>query len=439
MLILLNRNPEPGEAIVPRDADIYLEIHSTGADNISNAATQVYVDSVLAYSAGTFQPGFDGPDSATAQPEVGIRTIRIDLASDFASEQIVNVRVVSATTPSADPIALLDESYPFTVEDFTAPQVVNAFAIDVRTIRIEFNETMRADDASDEDDATNPANYSIVRNNIDPVAAVNPAVVSVTQVSPTKFDVVTDIEMTFGVQYTITTLNAEDTIGNAIAAPLNVATFVAFTPPPPDGRAFDIYHDLLPAKARRDDKTKDLFRFISVLQDTLNVLLYDVDRWTQIIDHRVAPEQFIDAILYGLGNPFTFTLSLADKRRLASVLVQMYRRKGLAEGIEEVVLFFLGLVVEVRPCLAGDGWILGESELGEDTILGSGDQALLYSFEIESLIPLTDDQRRAIAVIANYMKPAHTHLKEIIEPEIPIVVDHWELGLSELGETTILH
>jgi len=37
------------------------------------------------------------------------------------------------------------------------------------------------------------------------------------------------------------------------------------------------------------------------------------------------------------------------------------------------------------------------------------------------------------------MKPAHTHLARLVEPAIPEVIDHVELGLSELGETWELH
>jgi len=39
----------------------------------------------------------------------------------------------------------------------------------------------------------------------------------------------------------------------------------------------------------------------------------------------------------------------------------------------------------------------------------------------------------------NYMKPAHTHFVNLIEPLLPIVPDHWELGVSMLAEETRLH
>jgi len=37
------------------------------------------------------------------------------------------------------------------------------------------------------------------------------------------------------------------------------------------------------------------------------------------------------------------------------------------------------------------------------------------------------------------MKPAHTHFARLVGPVIPAMIDHLELGLSQLGETWELH
>lgn len=437
-LILINREPEPGEVAVPREEVISLEIHSTGADDVNNANTKVFINGVLAYDAGVFQAGFTGPSSLTFSPVAGIRQIRIDTTNDFSSEEIVSVQVTSSTVAVIDSLFTLDESYSFTIEDFTTPTVLSAFAIDCKTVRVKFSEAMRSLVATNNDDALNPANYTIDRNNVDPQAAVIPSVANVIEFAPDEYDVITDIELSFGVPYTITVLNAEDVVGNKVDAPLNVASFVAFVPAVPAGRRLDLYR-MLPVINRRDDTTQDLRRFTSIIQDVINVLLLDIDRWTDILDFRLAAEPFIDAILCGLGNPFMFDLSAIDKQRLAAVLVDIYREKGLAEGIENAVLFFLRLSVIVQACDPGDGWILGESELGIGSILASGEQVLLYSFEIVSPIILTTEQESQITKIADYMKPAHTHLKRIVEPTPPLALDHWEIGESELGVDTLLH
>lgn len=163
------------------------------------------------------------------------------------------------------------------------------------------------------------------------------------------------------------------------------------------------------------------------------MILCDVDRWTDIVDVDVAAERYVDQMLVGLGNPFDFDLSLDDKRRLAKTLVKIYQRKGTTIGIVDVVRFFLGLDVTIDAWNTSTGWILGVSELGFDTILAPGTSRERYTFDVISGVALTDDQRARIRELVTYMKPAHTHLGSIIEPTIPDVIDHLELGLSELG------
>ena len=41
--------------------------------------------------------------------------------------------------------------------------------------------------------------------------------------------------------------------------------------------------------------------------------------------------------------------------------------------------------------------------------------------------------------IVDYLKPAHTHFVDLLEPSAPIEYDHWVIGISELGMTTDLH
>ena len=39
----------------------------------------------------------------------------------------------------------------------------------------------------------------------------------------------------------------------------------------------------------------------------------------------------------------------------------------------------------------------------------------------------------------NYLKPAHTHFIDLVEPTEVVSADHWELGISELGTESLLH
>jgi len=139
-----------------------------------------------------------------------------------------------------------------------------------------------------------------------------------------------------------------------------------------------------------------------------------------------------------LGNPFPFDLSLVDKRRLLNILVAVYREKGTSAGISNAIRFFLGLEVDISS-YAGESLLLGESLLGEDWVLGPSTHFSPYAFEVIVPRALSDEERRRLRTIVDYMKPAQTHFTRLVEPFIPEVIDHLELGLSELGETWLLH
>ena len=213
-------------------------------------------------------------------------------------------------------------------------------------------------------------------------------------------------------------------------------TFVAFVPPKPAGRRFRLIK-FLPQINRDEDVTGELARFVACLQEVTDLLLFDIDSFTDILDPDKAPEPFLDAMLFDLGNPFNFDLSEIDKRRLIDVLVEMYKQKGTQVGIVNVIRFFIGIEVTIVP-FNPTTWVLGEGELGEDTILGPSAQFNLYAFNIVSPIALTAEQRKRIRSLVDLMKVAHEHFVDLIEPDTT-VIDHVELGESELGETFLLH
>jgi phage tail-like protein len=247
-----------------------------------------------------------------------------------------------------------------------------------------------------------------------------------------------DTEMTPEVHYQVIVSGVSDLHGNSVMAPFDRTIFTGFLPSRPQERRFDLW-SMLPKHNRRSDVTGDLWKFIACLQEPLDLLLAEVDRFPDLFDIERAPEPFLDAILADLGDPFPFDLDALSKRRLASVLVEMYRQKGTAIGIRNAIRFFLGIEVESVTPFAGTTLVLGESELGVDWELGPSDRFARYAFDVTVSVPLTDTQRCQLRTIVHYMRPAHTHFVELIEPRAPTTFDHWELGISELGESSYLH
>ena len=433
-IVLINRDPEQDEVGALINTNIAVDIADLTALGIDLSTVDVFVNGTLAYDGGTdtFQTGFDGIGSQRTAPDADTVRILIDPTSNFASLEVVTVRVVADTAGGGNAI---DESYTFTVQDLTAPIVVAAEAKELKVVRISFDEAVKQVLAANGDDALNPANYVFAPIDL---PAVTPVAVSVKTVTTSSVDITVDIDISPGRQYSVTVNNVEDLFGNPTESPTNVALFIGLIPPQPLLRNWDIIR-FLPLINREEDATGDLKKFFDCLQEVTDLLLFDIDTFTDIIDPGIAEEKFLDAMLCDLGNPFSFEdLSEIDKRRLIDVLVAIYKEKGTAVGIINAVRFFLGIEVTIDEFNASTGWILGESELGIDTGLAPSIQFQLYSFNIISPVTLTADQRSRITFIAEFMKPAHTHLIDIVDP-VDLFVDDWELGLSELGVTTDLH
>lgn len=432
-LVVVSRSPEPLETGVSFAAliDLTLVVTASG-QTISIPSTSVTVNGALAFSGGSFLTGYDGDGSfagAVSGPTDMYRIV-IDSIPSFASESVVTVRVQSITNLGAT----LDETYTFTIQDLTAPKVVAAQALAHTTVRVSFDDAMKMVDASASDDALNPANYALTPLEF---PAVTPTVTSVRALTDAAVELTLNTRASFNRTYRVTVVNASDTSGNAVVEPWNTADFVAPACPKPLNRDFDLYR-MLPQMNRSEDETLDLFKFATCLQEVVDLLLCEVDRFGDFLDPDTTTADGVEAMLADLGNPFAFDLSDADKRRLVSLLVPLYKQKGTDPGIRNAVRLFLGFDITITGYF-GEGLSLGESELGVDWVLGPSTSFMKYAFDVNVAMVLTGVQRERLRSIVLYMKPAHTHLININEPTPPDVVDHLELGLSELGTEWELH
>ncbi len=405
---------------------------------INPATIFVYVNGFAAIVNGIIQLGWSGTITSFPFPSTDQRTL-IVLTPDtpFLSGATVSVSV-QASDFNGFPIQPGPTVYSFAIADTTAPELLGASAQDVETVRVTWTEAVVAVSPRGANDALNPALYTFTP--VIDIGGVVPAVpagaTSIAAVSglTNTFDVTTSTELSPGILYSLAVAGVEDPSGNSEIA---LITFTAFTPPAPARRFFDLYR-VLPRYNRDADVSLDLKRFVACIQEPATLLLYDIDRWTDILDVDIAAEQYLDAMLADLGNPFPFILSVTDKRRLIRLLVPIYQQKGTPDGIINTVRFFLGLTITIVP-YDGEGMQLGVSQLGLNWILGPGNSFALYAFRIISGIALTAEQVSQITFIANYMKPAHTHLIEIVQPSTPPTYDPLELGISRLGDDWLLH
>jgi phage tail-like protein len=439
--MLINAMPDVGQGIStgsPASASttIAFDLTDFGSSGIKPSSIRVVVNGVDAVLAGIAQAGFS---VALTNPSADTTHVVVTPAAPFASGATVNVSVY-ATTNASLALGSNPTTWSFEIADTIPPNIVGAQGYDTQTIRVAWSEELESVTPTGAHDALNPSLYSLAPQIVigGVVPAVTPNVVGVSLVAGTTmtYDITTDVQLSPGVVYQISANGVADLSGNSGVAS---AMFTSFVPPAPAGRNLGLY-TRLSRRSRSNDTTQDLLRFVRCLEEVYGLLVYDVDLWTNILDVDLAPEVFVDAMLVDLGNPFPFILdNVVDKRRLARILVSLYRQKGTPDSIINMVRFFMGLDVTITG-LSSEGFChLGVSELGLNWVLGPGNSFARYAFRVVSGISLTSEQRAQITTIANLLKPAHTHLVEIVEPSTPPVYDPVELGLSRLGLDWILH
>lgn len=419
-LAVINRDPAPDERGVPLSSTIALDVVAFRGARIDLAGLRLDVAGVLAVDGGAIASAFAGP-RASIDARFDVVHVVLDPAVPFGSEAEVAITIEVRSVGGGPWTA----RYRFFAEDRTSPRVLAAVAIDANMVRVGFDEPVR------------PRPGASARFVARSAPAVPLRASHTESNAPTTIDVVVTPTMTPDVEYEIALDGIEDPHGNVVLPPHDRTTFSGFRPQRPPGRRFDLW-SMLPKHNRRRDETGDLGRFVACLQEVVDLLLADVDRMPREIDLERASERSLDAILRDLGNPFALELDDAQHRRLAASLVEMYRMKGTAVGIRRALAFFLAIDAEILP-YASTALVLGESELDHDWELGPSARFARYAFDVRSARALSAYERHLVRQLVEYIKPAHTHFIELIEPLVAAAPDHWELGESDLDETALLH
>lgn len=437
-LFVGNRLPPPNEIAVPHSRpNFQFELINTSGTPIDLTITTIIVNGVVAFQMAGWVAPFTAGDITIPDTDSHdlLFTVPLDVLAPFVSEQPINVIVNSGVSG----VTTCEQSWVFYMADIFNPTVLSAQARDLKTVRVFFSEAMTLESISD------PSFYFFAAQTI---PAVPLQAIAVTVINNYSVDVTVDIEMSMSAVYRVTVEGAYDLQENIINPAANFADFDAYRCAQPPGRSFLLW-DKLPQMNKRDDDAtvdKPLRKFVLCIQDLIDLLLCEIDHWTDIIDIDVAPENFVDAMLADLGNPFLFVdLTLNQKRKLGRILIEIYKQKGTAPGVINAIRFFTGIEVTLDIFNYRDFWQIGVHYLNVNTIIGPGiGSPLWYSFFIVSTTILTQEQRDIIFKIADYMKCAHEHIIGIREPngtpgdDGPTTTTYWRIGVHLLGTETIL-
>lgn len=411
---LINCIPAPGETEVPhriRGVLTPITLQVFRAEYVIDLSRlRIRLDNDWVMQAGTWNAPFTG---ATEVLGDAVRALSFTRSTPFESAQEVRVRVYLDGSAPGNVIG----DYRFTYLDETRPVLEDVVAEGPSALRAVFVEAM-------DDSAEDPEHYRLTRVS---KIAFEPRVVRVVRETGRALLLETSGPLTFGASYVLQVEGVRDVNDNLIADDGREITFVAHTPPVPDGRRFALW-DFVPEMHKRIDReTGELETLIEVLQEPTDVLLYEIDRFATISDPDQAPEDFVDAMLADFACPLDLgDLSLGDKRKVLSLLLGIYQQKGTTEGLIKAARALLELEIAIHPLNEG-GWQLGVHELGneETTWLGPETSFQRFAFEVEvvrmSDAPaMTDVQRARLVELVHALRPAHTHFRRITETVIEV-------------------
>ena len=283
--------------------------------------------------------------------------------------------------------------------------------------------------APSDDTAFDAASWTMIPDPDATIPRYTPTVVEVVEDDDGLGATVTaDQELTPGVLYSLICTGVTGIPTNGTD---NVAAFesLPITSTPID-RLFTL-QDWVPRINESEDDSEDQENFVAVLQEIVDLHFEYIDRWIEIFDCDLAPENFLDNILLDLGNPFVFpeALSVTEKRKLCRLLVRIYKLKGTIPGMQAAILFFLGLQSEFLAydglgSLMGEELSVGDAEFGQAAgdsptqfFLGTGTAfqfiAKLGTTTPEAGSPATDLQVDRALRIIRIMKPAGYSLQDI--------------------------
>ncbi len=447
-LVVLMRDPEPGDADVSLGSSVKFLIVDLEDDPLASAGTIVFdvkIEgiTVATYAGGVFTPvppwGGSVTKTVSTDPFVGLWVELAQTAPpQFTSEQVVDVEISVAVTggyghgpyghypfghppaPTFTPLV----TYQFTCEDVTPPKLLSAVDVWDKTARVTFDDAMAVAGAGS---VLAPAAWLVETLNIDPVPGVALAIASVAEVDGSDakvFDLTFDWEQTPGCLYRLTVDSAvTDSSDNAMDPDYRTATFNGFQPAHPAGRHFDIWSMMVPKKNREEDATKDLARFVGCFQELLDLMLISCDRFMDQYDPDLCSDRDIDAMLYDMGFPFEgpgwsdLVLTDDERRKVLRLLMDIYRSKGTDIGIEQTVYLLLGVIAEVKE-FSAVGWRLGIDRLGSGGIAQVlNDLAEPYDFSgvpIDLYVKLEGIQQTVTFTAADFAVPATGAAAEVV-------------------------
>jgi phage tail-like protein len=185
-------------------------------------------------------------------------------------------------------------------------------------------------------------------------------------------------------------------------------------------RPSSLYLDFLPDIYRDVDF---IGRLLKIFEQSFEPSVRQMEMLWAYLDPLTAPDAFIPFLANWVGWEFVPTLNQQRQRYLIAQAMQIYRWRGTRRGLRFYLHLFTGLPMDEHlpeaekhigiTEVSGRGFLLGETSIGQDTMVGGG-KPYHFIVRIHNDLPTPLDRDRIVAIIEQE-KPAFCTYELYIE------------------------
>ncbi|CAN1212798.1 Phage tail protein [Tumidithrix helvetica PCC 7403] len=185
-------------------------------------------------------------------------------------------------------------------------------------------------------------------------------------------------------------------------------------------RPHSLYLDFLPDIYRDIDF---IGRLLKIFEQSFEPSVQQMDTLWAYLDPLTAPDNLLPFLAHWIGWQFIPTLSQERQRSLIAQAMEIYRWRGTRRGLRFYLHLFTGLPLDDHlpetekhisiTEVSGKGFLMGESSIGQDTMVGGG-KPFHFIVRLRNDLPSPIDRNR-ISEIVEQEKPAFCTYELYIE------------------------
>ncbi|MDE2778230.1 MAG: phage tail protein [Chloroflexota bacterium] len=154
-------------------------------------------------------------------------------------------------------------------------------------------------------------------------------------------------------------------------------------------------------------------RFLMIFESILGPLEGMIDNMAYYLDPALCPEELLPWLASWMGLEMDYSWPVERRRELVASADFLFRWRGTRRGLREYLRLYTGVEPQITEDFGGIG-LGGEHELGQNTVLGGGNQHVFtVTFEVDDANSINESRVRQIIETE---KPAHAgYILRVVE------------------------